>query len=89
MENPKIVGILNAYGENQARLVRDMRELLGMDSSLPNTAVHYRLRACEARTRAAAMYAGAVRRAALLKDAEMWERMADYEDQSRPSTGPT
>lgn len=54
--------------------------MTSLENSLPS---QYRARAAEARARAEASTDEATRRA-LLNDAELWERMADYEEKNNP-----
>jgi hypothetical protein len=48
-----------------------------------NTPLQYRTRAREARAKAAAATDEATRQP-LLRDAEMWDRMAEFEEKTRP-----
>ena len=54
---------------------------------LPNRAAEYRIRAAETRARAEAAE-DATTRERLLRDAETWERMAKWEDESHPPRPP-
>ena len=56
---------------------------------LPSRAAEYRARAAETRTRAQAT-ADKEATEALLKDADTWDRMADWEDRThQPNSGQT
>jgi hypothetical protein len=53
-----------------------------------NKAQQYRNRAEEARAKAEAVTDEAVK-TSLLNDAELWERMAEYEDKNNPRSEPS
>jgi hypothetical protein len=54
------------------------------DSLAPSRVLQYRHRAEEARTKAESMTNGPAREA-MLRDAEMWERMAAFEEKNKPT----